>query len=182
MAIEDCYTPEDGLQPLYTIIEVYYIIIGAVPSKVLPPSFESFWGEGLVVWIGHQQKTIPALRSEEQVPALGVPPGGWKVPTTYPPYPLFILAPLFASVVTTVKVCRGCCSLLGNLSPVGRKLLYYVPCRFSSGVARHSSLRYSVEQVWSRVCLTVWRTALVRVLYGLRIYLPFWYVGCQMRL
>lgn len=29
--------------------------------------------------------------------------------------------------------------MLGNLSPVGRKLPYHVPCWFSSGVARRGS-------------------------------------------
>ena len=72
--------------------------------------------------------------------------------------------------------------MLGNLSPVGRKLLYYVPCRFSSGVARRGSLWYSVVQVWCRALLHGLGQVLVRVFCGLRIYLPFWYVGCQMRL
>ena len=60
-------------------------------------------------------------------------PGGSKVPTTYPPYPLFYSSALLSSslrAVRTLTVCRGCCSLLGNLSPAGRKLLYYVPCWF----------------------------------------------------
>ena len=94
-----CYTPEDGLQPLYTILEVYYVIVGYGLSEILypPPTQKSFWERPLNIWIGHQQKTIPALRSEEQVPALGVPPGVSTGRQHTPPYPLFILVPLFAS-------------------------------------------------------------------------------------
>ena len=118
------HTPEDGLQPLYTIIEVYYVIVGAVPSKVLPHPLESFWSEGLNVWKQEgynyfyfvslermdrspiENNTRPTLRGTST--CFRGSPGGWKVPTTYPPYPLFILVPLSSlRAVKTLMVCRG---------------------------------------------------------------------------
>ena len=57
----------------------------------LTPTLENFWERPLNVWKGHQQKTIPALRSEEQVPALGVPPGALKCRQHTPSPTLFII-------------------------------------------------------------------------------------------
>ena len=146
------------------------LLLGQYRQKFYPP-FEKFLGEGLVVCIGHQQKTIPALRSEEQVPVLGVPPGVGRCRQHTPPTLYLFLFPLISErselievreqrahssslrAVKTLTVCRGYCSLLGNLSPVGRKLPYHVLYWFAEGVARRGSVWYSVEQVWCRALL-----------------------------
>lgn len=65
-------------------------------------------------------------------------PGGSKVPTTYPPYPLFILVHLFATCGKNFNGMQRYIGLIGNLSPVGRKLLYHVLYWFAEGVARLS--------------------------------------------
>lgn len=65
-----------ALALIYYYRSILYYCWGRFVGNLNPtPTLESFWERPLNVWIGHQQKTIPALRSEEQVPALGVPPG-----------------------------------------------------------------------------------------------------------
>ena len=95
-----------GFSP-YILLQKYIILLlGQYRQKFYPP-FEKFWGRGLVVWIGHQQKTIPALRSEEQVPALGVPPGVGRCRQRTPPYPLFICTGTCSVTSTVFERLRG---------------------------------------------------------------------------
>lgn len=113
-----------GFSP-YILLQKYIILLlGQYRQKLYPPPLQNFLGKALVVWIGHQQKTIPALRSEEQVPALGVPPGVGRCRQHTPPTIYLFLFHTELRAVRTLTVCRGYCSLLGNLSPVGRKLSY----------------------------------------------------------
>ena len=116
-----------GFSP-YILLQKYIILLlRQYRQKFYPPTFESFWNEGLNVWIGHQQKTIPALRSEEQVPALGVPPGVRRCRQHTPPTLYLFLFPLISErselievreqrahssslrAVRTVKACEGYC-------------------------------------------------------------------------
>ena len=184
MAIEDCTHQKMGFSP-YILLQKYIILLlGWYRQKFYPtPPLKNF---GTKAWLYGQvtnRKQFPPYAQRNKYLPQGFP-RGFEGADNIPPLPfIYSLFPLISErselievreqrahssslrAVRTLTVCRGCCSLLGNLSPVGRKLPYYVPCWFSSGVARRGSSGAGVGQG-----------------FGLRIYLPFWYVGCQMRL
>ena len=68
--------------------------------------------------------------------------------------------------------------LLGNLSPVSRKLLYYV-------LSVTLLLRRKLFYLCALLVCRGFGQGLGHGFgqgFGVRIYLPFWYVGCRMRL
>ena len=122
-------------------------------------------------------------------------PGGLEGADNIPPPTLYLFFGtliLFASCGKDFTGLQRYVGLIGNLSPVGRKLLY---CVLQVGLfLRHKpfylctvgdlasqaflfmcfvGLQRVLSRAWNTVC---------QVFCGLRIYLPFWYVDCQMRL
>ena len=150
-------------------------------------------------------------------------PGGWKVPTTYPPLPFICsLFPLISErselvevreqrahssslrAVKTLLVCRGYC-VVHFLQVFGSDYVILLVCSKYSQTfdyVRQVTFLPLVESFlimfYRLVCsfvtnlLFVCFNGLQRLEqglengfgqgFGLRIYLPFWYVGCQMRL
>ena len=97
-----------GFSP-YILLQKYIILLLGQYRQKFYPYFGKFCRRSLVVWIGHQQKTIPALRSEEQVPALGVPPGVRRCRQHTPPTLCLFLFHTELRAVRTVKACEGYC-------------------------------------------------------------------------
>ena len=91
-------------------------------------------------------------------------PGGFNRPTTYPPLPFVLFFGtliLFASCGKDFTGLQRYIGLIGNLAPSSQAFLFV--CLI--GLQRlEQGLRHGFGQS-----------------FGLRIYLPFWYVGCQMR-
>ena len=125
----------------------------------LTPTLKNFWDEGLVVWIGHQQKTIPALRSEEQVPVLGVPPGVGRCRQHTPPYVFYFAPALVCSGLGGCEGYRRCRGESGNLSPGGESFrLYSPPQRFDQVRQCMSPLKgaQGERKVFRKGLLNIW--------------------------
>ena len=136
-------------------------------------------------------------------------PGGSKVPTTYPPYPLFYSSVLLSSslrAVRTVKACEGYCKWCTS-SKYSEVIMSF--CWFAPSIRKPFIMFCQVTflplvesffiMCYRLVCSFV-TNLFICVLqrfaecfeqglengfgqgFGVRIYLPFWYVGCQMRL
>ena len=86
-------------------------------------------------------------------------PGGWKVPTTYPPYPLFNAPALVCSGLGGCQGYRRCRGESGNLSLERKLLIVFTPLPPQGGRGKEGFPQGFVENLGLLlpVCLVILR-------------------------
>ena len=131
MAIEDCTHQKMGFSPYILLQKYIMLLLGHYRQKFYPPPPLKVFGRRLERMDRSPIENNPRPTLRGTSTCFRGSPGGWKVPTTYPPYPLFNAPALVCSGLGGCEGYRRCREESGNLSPEGESFrLYSPPQRF----------------------------------------------------